>query len=181
MFYLSLMIDFQLYFIHLFHQKIFIKHLLWTRHCSRHWTDNLWAKISVTSYYIESYETDTLVGRNVQVSTISCGSAHVGETENKHNYRNLDSMLESLTEVRVLNTALLLHSPFWMDSWLYLLFQPWKLKFLVPRSQQKASENNLHSVISLPSSFCFYWVFGLWWILTFLLAQWWVKKLLIIL
>lgn len=75
-----------------------------------------WAVISVTSYYVESYETDTSVGQNGQVSAISCGSAHVGETENKHNYKNPARMLESFTDVRPLDTALLLHSPFWLDS-----------------------------------------------------------------
>lgn len=74
------------------------------------------AKISVTSYYIESYETDTLVDQNGQVSTISCGLAHVRETENKHSNKNLDRMLEFFTEVRDLDIALLLHSPFWMNS-----------------------------------------------------------------
>ena len=66
----------------------------------------------MTSYYIELYETDTFVGQNGQVSTISCGSAHVEKTENKHNYKNLDSYVRISSEVRALDTALLLHSPF---------------------------------------------------------------------
>lgn len=41
-------------------------------------------------------------------------------------------------------------------------------------SKEPQFKKKLYSMKSLPSSSYLYWVFGLWWILKFLLAQWWV-------